>query len=430
MHHRESEHQPAQEQTPSRIKYIQIPFNWLTVNGKELREDELTVHQLHPLSKPRRHQQIASIYLKIKKKVVTKNQAAFSSNTRSLAPTRMSNERRGLTEPGKMRQPLRRIRHGPNQPIRRRLPHRVQQPKTNIKQHTRNVSLIPHPQLLGFRRYALPRIIPIRIGIDMRTLSEGKEPERNTLLVIPRPDVNAHNHTQQNRPSQERPHPPPILFLIEQQPNQHAPEDLRYPIHRVVQGPSLDVKQHRVVIAELPGVKVVTGKEHRKEEDDERVCSKRYPKASELGFPRWVSRSRHSRTVGSDHLVWCCHQQGDYHPHDRQYEERDLSEKTKKKSVPSMATTEGATRRFPTDQITYISPSCHWIFRRSNGENNQPWIQIDQQTVSRPYAMTGIANINHSRTRIPLQHHQKHSDNQIPMRFKVQTVPGTLTLES
>ena len=113
-------------------------------------------------------------------------------------------------------------------------------------------------------------------------------------MVTPRPDMNPHNHTQQNRPSQERPDPPPILLLIEQQPNQHAPEDLRYPIHRVVQRPSLDVKQHGVVIAELPGVKVVAGEEHREEEDDEWVRSERYPETSELGFPRRVSRSRHS----------------------------------------------------------------------------------------------------------------------------------------
>ena len=136
--------------------------------------------------------------------------------------------------------------------------------------------------------------------------------------------MDPHNHTQQNRPSQERPNPPPILLLIKQQPNRNAPEDLRNPIDRVVQRPSLDVKQYSVVIAELPSVKVIAREEHGKEEDDEWVCSECYPETLEFGFPRRVSRSRHSRTVGSDHFVWFCHYHRDYHPHNRQHEERDL----------------------------------------------------------------------------------------------------------
>jgi len=104
-------------------------------------------------------------------------------------------------------------------------------------------------------------------------------------LVIPRPNVRPHNHTQQNRPGEERPNPPPITALIEQQPNRDAPHDLSDPINRIVQRASLDIEQHGVVVAELPGVKVVTGEEHGKEEDDERVCSEGGPEALELGFP-------------------------------------------------------------------------------------------------------------------------------------------------
>ena len=115
--------------------------------------------------------------------------------------------------------------------------------------------------------------------------------------------MDTHNHTQQNRPSKERPYPPPILFLIEQQPNQDAPNNLSDPIHRIVQRPSLDVKQHSVVFAKLPRVKVIAGKEHGKEEDDERVGSEGYPETFEFGFPRRVPGSRHSRTVSSDHFV-------------------------------------------------------------------------------------------------------------------------------
>ena len=193
---------------------------------------------------------------------------------------------RALTESSKMRQPLRRIRHSPNQPIRRSLPHRIQQTKANIKQHTRNVSLVPHSQLLGFWRYTLPRIIPDRIRYEtLRKRKRTREGPENTLLIIPRPNMNPHNHAQQNRPSQERPNPPPILLLVKQQPDRNAPKDLRYPIHRIVQRPSLDVKQYGIVIAKLPGVKVIAGEEHRKEEDDERVCSECYPEAFEFGFP-------------------------------------------------------------------------------------------------------------------------------------------------
>jgi hypothetical protein len=97
--------------------------------------------------------------------------------------------------------------------------------------------------------------------------------------------MHSHNHTQQNPPSEERPHPPPILLLIEQHPNRDAPHDLRDPIHRIIQRPSLDVKQHGVVVAVLPGVKVVAGEEHGEEEDDERVGSEGDPEADDLGFP-------------------------------------------------------------------------------------------------------------------------------------------------
>ena len=97
--------------------------------------------------------------------------------------------------------------------------------------------------------------------------------------------MHTHNHTQQNRPRQKRPNPPPILLLIKQQPNRNAPDDLSDPIHRIVQRPSLDIKQHGVVIAELPSIKVIAGEEHGKEEDDERVGSDRYPETFEFGFP-------------------------------------------------------------------------------------------------------------------------------------------------
>lgn len=106
--------------------------------------------------------------------------------------------------------------------------------------------------------------------------------------------MDSHNHTQQDPPSPERPNPPPVLLVIEQEPDRDAPENLRDPVHRVVQRPSLDVEQHAVVVAELPRVEVVAGEEHRKEEDDERVGSERDPETSELGLPRRVSGSLHS----------------------------------------------------------------------------------------------------------------------------------------
>ena len=97
--------------------------------------------------------------------------------------------------------------------------------------------------------------------------------------------MRSHNHTQQNRPRKERPHPPPILPLIKQQPDRDAPQNLRDPINRIVQRPSLDVKQDGVIITKLPGVKVIAGEEHGEEEDDERVCSEGDPETYEFGFP-------------------------------------------------------------------------------------------------------------------------------------------------
>ena len=119
--------------------------------------------------------------------------------------------------------------------------------------------------------------------------------------------MDPHNHTQQNRPSQKRPDPPAVLLLIQQQPDGDTPKNLGDPIDGIVQRPALDIKQDAVVIAVLPGVEIVAGEEHGKEEDDEWVCSDCDPEAFELGFPRWVPGSCYSGTVGSDHLVWGSH---------------------------------------------------------------------------------------------------------------------------
>ena len=97
--------------------------------------------------------------------------------------------------------------------------------------------------------------------------------------------MRSHNHTQQNRPSKERPDPPPVLFLIKQHTDRHAPKNLGDPINRIVQRSPLDVKQHGGVVAKLPGVKVIAGEEHGEEEDDKRVGSEGDPETFEFGFP-------------------------------------------------------------------------------------------------------------------------------------------------
>ena len=102
---------------------------------------------------------------------------------------------------------------------------------------------------------------------------------------MPRPNMNTHNHTHQNRPSQKRPNPPPILLLVQQQPNRHTPKNLRDPIQGIIQRPSLDIKQHPVVVAELPGVEIVAGEEHREEEYDEWIYPEQNPETFEFGFP-------------------------------------------------------------------------------------------------------------------------------------------------
>lgn len=97
--------------------------------------------------------------------------------------------------------------------------------------------------------------------------------------------MHPHDHTQQNRPSQKRPDPPPILLLVQQQPNRHTPQDLRDPIHSIVQGPPLNTEQDGVVVAELPGVEIIAGEEHGEEEDDEWIRSEGDPETFEFGFP-------------------------------------------------------------------------------------------------------------------------------------------------
>ena len=158
----------------------------------------------------------------------------------------------------------------------------------------------------------------------MRGVGPGNGKGRDGPLIIPRPDMNTHDHTQQNGPSQKGPDPPPILLLIEQQADRDAAEDLGDPIDGVIQRAPLDIKQDGVVFAELPSIEVIAGEEHGKEEDDEWVHPEQYPETFEFGFPRRVPGSCDPGTVGSDHLVWCSHYERDYDPDDRQDEEGDL----------------------------------------------------------------------------------------------------------
>ena len=97
--------------------------------------------------------------------------------------------------------------------------------------------------------------------------------------------MRSHDHTQQDSPSEERPHPPPKSSLIKQQPNQDAAHDLSDPINRIIQRPPLNIEQHGVIVAKLPGVKVIAGEEHGKEQDDERVGSERGAERFEFFFP-------------------------------------------------------------------------------------------------------------------------------------------------
>ena len=145
--------------------------------------------------------------------------------------------------------------------------------------------------------------------------------------------MNTHNHAQQNRPSQKGPDPPPVLLLIKQHPDRDAAQDLSDPIDGIVQGATLDIKQDSVVFAELPGIEVIAGEEHGKEEDDEWVLSEYYPETFELGFPRGVSGSGNPGTVGPDHFVWFRHYERDYDPHDGQDEEGDLGKGQRRLSV-------------------------------------------------------------------------------------------------
>ena len=88
-----------------------------------------------------------------------------------------------------MRQPLRRVRHGPNQPIRRRLPHRVQQPKANIKQHAWGVSITLNPRSLRifFRMQAPSRIIPrVASKSDLAGPVKKKVKERTSDNTTPK----------------------------------------------------------------------------------------------------------------------------------------------------------------------------------------------------------------------------------------------------
>jgi hypothetical protein len=59
--------------------------------------------------------------------------------------------------------------------------------------------------------------------------------------------------------------------------------------------------------ARTPGVEVIAGKEHWKEEYDPRVSLQGYEQAEKLCLPGWVADQVHASSVSADHFVWVHH---------------------------------------------------------------------------------------------------------------------------
>ena len=177
MHHRKSEHQPTQKQSPSRIEYTRVsgyhPPHRMSTNPIEsgTEEGEGITHET-PAPSALQTPAAPADCIDLSRKVphgqwLTRYQS-----------------REYLTESSEVRQPLGRIRHGPDQPIRRGLPHRVQQPKHDIKEQTRDVSVIPDSQFLRFGGYTLSRVRPNQLKNETpETQGEGRgETERSPTL--------------------------------------------------------------------------------------------------------------------------------------------------------------------------------------------------------------------------------------------------------
>lgn len=68
-----------------------------------------------------------------------------------------------------------------------------------------------------------------------------------------------------------------------------------------------------------PGIKVVTRKEHGKEEQNHGVGYDGNPEVVELGLPRRRAWRNDFRSVSTNHFVWISHKEWDGNSNERKY---------------------------------------------------------------------------------------------------------------
>jgi hypothetical protein len=73
-----------------------------------------------------------------------------------------------------------------------------------------------------------------------------------------------------------------------------------------------------------PGVEVIAGNKHRKEEYNPRVGLQGYEQTEKLCLPGWVADQVHTSSVRADHFVWVHHKQREKYSDESQDQEANL----------------------------------------------------------------------------------------------------------
>lgn len=87
-----------------------------------------------------------------------------------------------------------------------------------------------------------------------------------------------------------------------------------------------------------PGIEVIAGSKHRKEEYNPRVSLQGYEQAEELRLPGWVADRVHASSIRSDHFVWVHHEQREKHANESQDQEADLMNHQFLLTIPDLIT--------------------------------------------------------------------------------------------
>jgi hypothetical protein len=122
------------------------------------------------------------------------------------------------------------ITHGANQPIRRRLPDRIEETEEHVEDDLGGVSRVVNVHPVCSRRSACAGICPWRY---LLTVVEQKSCEL-LLLIFICPGMNKKDEDKQTDPAKPRAQATGVAFLVKEEPEGDRTENLGNPIDKVV----------------------------------------------------------------------------------------------------------------------------------------------------------------------------------------------------